>query len=127
MNQSLPTLNKQVAKEIWICDHASVSRYSGDISNFKVMCLCERERVCLSVSISLSDACRPFFFPFPLSLYTCEKWNAYYPLLSILLFLIHPHDPSPDGAAQADEPLWRAEEGDGPFGLQAERERRRAG
>lgn len=28
-------LISQVAKEIWICDHASVSRYEGDISDFK--------------------------------------------------------------------------------------------
>lgn len=29
-------LISQVAKEIWICDHASVSRYEGDITMFKM-------------------------------------------------------------------------------------------
>ena len=29
-------LISQMAKEIWICDHASVTRYEGDISNFKM-------------------------------------------------------------------------------------------
>lgn len=25
-----------MAKEIWICDHQTISRYEGDISNFKM-------------------------------------------------------------------------------------------
>ena len=27
----------QVAEEIWICDHKSVTKYDGDIMNFKLM------------------------------------------------------------------------------------------
>lgn len=29
-------LISQVAKEIWICDHAAVNRYEGEISDFKM-------------------------------------------------------------------------------------------
>jgi ATP-binding cassette subfamily F protein 2 len=30
-------LISQVAKEIWICDHKQISRYEGDISDFKMI------------------------------------------------------------------------------------------